>query len=207
MLKATEAIQQIFDSYGYYLSKERKLPVDNSGNPIPWYTYPAIEWLSCLDFSDKKVWEWGAGNSSLWWGSRSKFTYSVDDDQVWVDKIKSKRSKKQEIYFYSTEHYVNSILYKGCLYDVIVIDGSHRLECAKLAINCVSLTGMIILNNSNWCKNTAMFLRDAGFIQIDFNGLGALNEYAWTTSVFLTKDFNFKHTQIGPLGEIYDKLE
>lgn len=33
---------------------------DAAGNWLPWYTYPAIEYLKQLDFSQKTVFEYGA---------------------------------------------------------------------------------------------------------------------------------------------------
>lgn len=33
---------------------DEKVCVDRDGNPIPWYTYPAIEYLSQFDYRDKK---------------------------------------------------------------------------------------------------------------------------------------------------------
>src|SRR6185312_7790805 len=43
------------------------LPVDASKRPLPWYTYPAIEYLRQFDFTDKYIFEFGCGNSSLFW--------------------------------------------------------------------------------------------------------------------------------------------
>lgn len=37
-----------------------KICIDRDGNPIPWYTYPAIEYLSQFDVTDKDVFEFGA---------------------------------------------------------------------------------------------------------------------------------------------------
>ena len=41
-------------------SIDEKICADRDGNPIPWYTYPAIEYLSQFDYSDKKIFERGA---------------------------------------------------------------------------------------------------------------------------------------------------
>ena len=45
---------------GYHSYLERK-PQDNNKNPIPWYTYSAIEFLRQLDFSNSHVFEYGSG--------------------------------------------------------------------------------------------------------------------------------------------------
>lgn len=54
--------------YGQFKTIKNWECVDKDGNPIPWYTYPAIEFLNSLDFSSKNVFEYGTGNSTLWWG-------------------------------------------------------------------------------------------------------------------------------------------
>jgi hypothetical protein len=54
-------------SYGHLNSVSKKRSIDAKGEPIPWYTYPAIEYIKQLDFSDKSVFEYGAGNSTVLW--------------------------------------------------------------------------------------------------------------------------------------------
>jgi len=82
-------------------------------------------------------------------------------------------------------------------FDVVIIDGLYRKECASEVKNLLNFSAkngaMVILDNSDWFKNTAKFLReDLGLIEIDFHGFGAINAYTWTTSIFLTRNFNFK---------------
>lgn len=40
-------------NYGQYRSMRLQKSVDREGNPIPWYTYPAIDYLTQFDFSKK----------------------------------------------------------------------------------------------------------------------------------------------------------
>jgi hypothetical protein len=45
---------------------------------------------------------------------------------------------------------------------------------------------MLILDNSDWYPNSVSFLQgELGWIQADFHGFGPINNYTWTTSVFL----------------------
>ena len=39
-------------------SMDEKLCRDRDGNPIPWYTYPVIEYLTQFDYTDKKIFEY-----------------------------------------------------------------------------------------------------------------------------------------------------
>jgi hypothetical protein len=42
-------------------------PVDRSEKPIPWFTYGAIEYLKRLDCRGWRVFEFGTGNSTIYW--------------------------------------------------------------------------------------------------------------------------------------------
>lgn len=75
---------------------------------------------------------------------------------------------------------------KGC-FDVIVVDGMARCLCAFIAADYISDQGIIILDNSDrWQYNAAhQYLIDQkGFNRVDFHGLGPVNTYGWTTSIF-----------------------
>ncbi len=60
---------------------------DSAGAPIPWYTYPAIEYLMHLDLSDMSVFEFGSGKSTIWWAGNALKVHSVEDDSTWFLKI------------------------------------------------------------------------------------------------------------------------
>lgn len=48
-------------NYGQFKTIKNLRCIDKNSNPIPWYTYPAIEYLSTFDFSDKRIFEFGGG--------------------------------------------------------------------------------------------------------------------------------------------------
>ena len=73
--------------YGQLNSMEHKASIDGNGRPIPWYTYPAIEYLSNLDLSQKRVFEYGSGNSSLWWATRCQEIVAIELDREWYNKV------------------------------------------------------------------------------------------------------------------------
>lgn len=177
--------------YGHFLSYKQKMCVDRNGNPIPWYTYSAIEYLDQLDFSEKAVYEYGAGNSSVFWAKKAKSVISIENDQGWYLKIQSQQELNQKIFFIENEdEYVNFILQTEKKYDLIVIDGNFRFACAEVSIKCLKKGGFIILDNSDWYPETSKFIRESGLIQIDFKGMGPINYYNWTTSIFLHREIN-----------------
>lgn len=60
------------NNYGYINSKYLNKSVNSDSEPILWFTYPAIEYISQLDLSDMNVFEWGSGYSTLFFEKRCK---------------------------------------------------------------------------------------------------------------------------------------
>jgi len=166
-------------------SFEKKLPVDSNDNPLPWYTYPAIEYLQQFDFSHCSVFEYGSGNSTKFWAGRALSITSVETNPEW-HRINSKDMLSHQSLYLKTEEdgYVDAINLKENLYDVIIIDGEYRYKCSIEAARKVKKGGFIILDNSDWFPKTSKYLRDKGFTQVDFCGMGPVNTYAWCTSFY-----------------------
>lgn len=179
--------------YGHLKTVRLGRPVDRSGEPLPWYTYPAIEYLQQLDFSDAEVFEYGSGNSTLFWGNVAKTVTAVEDDEAWYERISGQLGSGIEYRFISQkDDYVRAIAAGGRRFDCIVVDGSYRQECASEAVAALRPGGLLILDNSDWYPNTAGFLRERGLIQIDMHGFGPVNPYTWTTSLFLDRAYAMK---------------
>jgi len=172
--------------------------IDKNGNKIAWYTYPAIEYLNNFDFSQKSIFEYGSGNSSIYWANKAKDVTSIEHDKSWYEKVKSSFAPNQTLLHKdNNEQYENSISLVEKKYDVIIIDGMRRSECSRVIkdfLNKESSEGfMVILDNSDWYKETSRYLREQlDLIEVDFHGFGPINNYTWTTSVFLSRNFNFK---------------
>src|SRR5947209_1387749 len=56
---------------GHWRSSIAASAKTRSGEAIPWYTYPAIDFLSQRDFAGKRVLEFGGGQSTIWWSQRA----------------------------------------------------------------------------------------------------------------------------------------
>jgi hypothetical protein len=189
--------------------------VDKNGEPIPWFTYPAVEYLSTLEFSEKNVFEYGGGYSTLFWAGRAKLIISVENDYNWYIKIKSmiKENERVKLLFRDQkDSYVNSILEEPIIFDIVVIDGRWRGDCVKVIGEKVNKKEgfMIILDNSDWYPKTAKFLREEfDMIQVDFHGFGPINGYTWTTSIFFSRNFQikFKKEQLYSIGAIKQLAE
>jgi hypothetical protein len=74
---------------GWQLSVELHQSINNNG-PVPWITYPAHMMLERIVAPHHRVFEYGAGNSSLWWARRAAQVVSVEHDAGWADTVSAR---------------------------------------------------------------------------------------------------------------------
>jgi len=161
---------------------------DVSGNPIPWMTYAALFQLEQFDLSGADIFEWGGGYSSIYWADRCKSLNTVEHDPKWSGFVSGRGLPNVVCHEVGLDRYAEHIDTLERKFDVIVVDGyiheSMRLRCAKHALRWLKEGGLIIVDNSDWLANTCAFLREQGFNQSDYSGLGPINDYPWCTSLF-----------------------
>jgi hypothetical protein len=189
---STAIMLHILWDYGWLRSKKEGRGVDASGDPIPWFTYPAIDFIKQLDLRDLTVFEYGSGFSTLFWAKRSSKIISVETDKNWFEEIQSLAPENVELLLTSPdlECYVPKITEHGS-FDIIVIDGTgeSRLPCCQLAPKHLKPSGFIVLDNSDLWLEAAATLRNSGLIQADFTGLAPLHCHWHTTSLFFSRQY------------------
>lgn len=162
---------------------------DATGHPVPWYTYPAIGFLTPRVRRDFAVFEYGSGNSTLWWAARAGSVAAVEHDRKWYEAMREKLPANVEYRHCEVVDggsYCRAVLDAGRRFDIIVIDGRDRVNCARHAPAALSERGLIIWDNSEreaYATGIAS-LRAAGFTEVEFNGLGPINPGPWRTSIF-----------------------
>lgn len=200
--KAREAWNIISNEQGWKRSYLDGRPVDGQGKPIPWYTYPAIEFLESLNLKESRVFEYGCGNSSIFWAERSREVFSVENSSEWAQIVRALQVPRLTIIeAMEQDAYVNAVDSVGGKFDVVIVDGRFRRSCAQSACRVVHENGMIIFDNADWYPDACEDLRKQGWFQIDFSGLGPINPYAWTTAVFLKASTHFRrNADVAPVG-------
>jgi hypothetical protein len=163
--------------------------VDANGAPIPWITYPALHFLQQRIRKEWTVFEYGAGNSTLWWAGKVRHVYSCEHDNQWYKLLIQRLPGNATVRFHELDNgleYAKSIREHNLRYDVIVIDGRDRINCARHAVDCLNDQGVIIWDNSERPEDAEGYklLNQFGMRQIDFKGIGPINSYAWQTSIF-----------------------
>lgn len=193
-----KAAETLLTDYGLGLSIERKASIDCNGRALPWYTLPAIEFLKTLDYKDKNIYEFGCGNSSLFWSQRANSVTGVEDNAQWYEFCRRNSPDNVTLSLQPEKSgYVNHIRETQRQYDVIVIDGKWRYECCQSAITSLAADGCIILDNSDRAQeyieyqNAIEFLNHQQLLQVDFTGFSTGASFVTTTSVFFRRNFNF----------------
>lgn len=204
--RGESALLETFRLFGWHKSLKANSCVDIAGGPVPWYTYPAIEYLGQFDYSEKSVFEYGCGNSSLWWANRARFVASVENDCPWYESRKAYANQNFVISLCERQQEYCSRIENYDPFDVIVIDGHSRDVCAEYAVKRIRPDGMIILDNSDRVNSDPEYqkamtiLESMGFFQVDFFGFGPLNTYTWNTTVFFSRTFSFpQRSQFHPV--------
>lgn len=189
---------EYLNSVGFYESIQYQTPLDKKLNPIPWFTYPFIHFLVArLKNKAVKVFEYGAGMSTLFWQKLALKVVSIEHDKEWVEKLKPKVEENVLLKYIPLEFngsYCREVLSYSNFFDIIVIDGRDRVRCMRNCIEALNEIGVIILDNSEreYYKPGVDFILDKGFKKIDFQGMGPINSYGWMTSIFYREGNIFK---------------
>jgi hypothetical protein len=136
-----------------------------------------------------EIFEFGAGNSTLWWAERTASVDSVESDQKWVWQLSHRVPANVDLRFAPLSvdgSYARSAVERGRRFDIVVIDGFDRNSCARRSLPALKEDGVFIWDNSDWRHvygSGLSYLEAQGFKEIGFSGLGPLNGYGWTTSV------------------------
>lgn len=168
---------------------------DEAGNVNPWLAMSAVELLKEKVTKEHCVFEWGAGNSTLFWAQRAKSVVSIEIDEAWCNKVSNKVDNNVTIkyidYEKNSERYGKAILDEELLFDIILIDGMYDRDiCARSAVKRIKNTGVIIVDNTDVEEyaDAVHFLEQEGFFHLKLKGFmyGWIGHYC-TTSLFYKK--------------------
>jgi cephalosporin hydroxylase/SAM-dependent methyltransferase len=180
------------ESSGWINSLMAGKPINIESNPLAWYTYPAIEFLENKINKNFRIFEFGSGNSTLWFAEKAQQVISVESDSNWFTYIHNNKPSNVDLYLIENEiEYSSKILeYPEKYFDIIVIDGINRNKCSESCINRLKEDGLIIFDNTDDRRydKGITFLASQGFKRIDFYGLTPSYTYKNCTSIFFKTD-------------------
>lgn len=160
---------------GWARTRREGKPVTADGRPVPWLAPAAVHLLDRLPV-DVRVFEWGAGQSTLWWQERGSEIVSVEDDARWAAPGVIVRAVDNG--------YLEEITRHG-LFDVVVIDGKERSRCAELAPAHLTERGVVVFDNTNRAKHAEGIAHlEQSFSHLPLVGLALGEVVEQTTSIF-----------------------
>jgi hypothetical protein len=180
---------------GHFKSSFKNFAVSAQGEPIPWYTYPCLDFLRHRSYENKKVLEFGGGQSTLWWAGRARNIVTFEGDEQWYNQIKVNMPANVDLFHVSMESpdrcidEVNQTLASRNYdkFDVIVIDGLYRFEMIEIARKVMADSGVIICDDA---EGYGFYegLKDSGLNRVDFFGYSPCVILPHCTSIFFGKD-------------------
>lgn len=145
---------------------------DFTGSGQPWLPYELIDWLDEFCEPKHRVFEYGSGNSTLFFAERVHTIYSIEHDPDWYQKmlehiagkenveltlkepiqtkltpeVRSEKSPYQGMDFYDYVHTIEDP--SDGPYNLVLVDGRARSDCALLAMKHVADGGVLILDDA-----------------------------------------------------------
>jgi Methyltransferase domain len=173
---------------GWFRSRVTRSPVDFHGEAVPWITYPCIRFLEPHILPRMAVFEFGSGASTAWWSRRVSRVVSCEHDRAWFERVKAQAAGNVEMIHATPEggQYSGQIRrYKG-EFDIVVIDGEDRIECARNTVAALREDGIIVWDNADRDEYRPGFdfLLTRGFRRVDFWGMSPMVVFETLTSVF-----------------------
>ncbi len=197
--------------YGQYNSIKQNLSIDSKNNPLPWLTYPSIEYLRNLDLTNETIFELGSGFSTLWFAKRSKKVFSVETDELWYNKIVGELSSFDNVEIDLVNENHGNEIFKGIEEsDLIFIDGLDREDALDYIIKNIDISKIkcIVVDNSEWesvFKKIQQFVEYSKWVDFEFVGFGPINRYVWSTHVLMNPENKImrKNKSINPINDLH----
>jgi hypothetical protein len=111
--------------------------------PEPWIADGAIDHLRGHVTSETRIFEWGAGASTLWFVANGAKVTSYETEQEWIDLVEAhaRGHASIELHAPTDADYAAPDL---AGYDIVLIDGHRRSACA-LHVADAGLPGQIVV--------------------------------------------------------------
>ena len=170
---------------------------------VPWWTYAAVDEVSAFLASRPgtvRVFEYGAGASTVWLAKRAAEVVSVEhDESFWqlmqplfaehanievflvppapaigeADEVRSERAGYEQCDF---ADYVSAIDRCGGTFDLVIVDGRARGACLTAAMPRLAKDGMIVFDNSNR-RRYRQAINTSGMVATRLRGLAPALPY------------------------------
>lgn len=193
-LDTTKALLGLrFDGYlhelGWFNAFTKKMPIGNNFEPLPWVTYPFIDFLEPRLTNQMDVFEYGAGNSTFYYAAKVRSVTSVEHDEEWFKNLLKSKPSNAELLYQKLEYgglYAETALQTGKTYDIIIVDGRDRVNCSVKSVAALKQSGVLVLDDSERKEYLAArkFFESNNFKSLDFWGIAPGLAYKKCTTIF-----------------------
>ena len=115
----------------------------------PWISLPAYRYLRAALRSDWKVFEYGSGMSTLWYDRRCAEVHAVEENESWTRFLAGKMNRSR-VYHRVGAAYTEAVLdFQPGYFDLIVIDGMHRLDCFRATLRAAGPNTTIVIDDTD----------------------------------------------------------
>lgn len=181
------------NSIGWFMAFDTKQAIDGQGKALPWVTYSFIDFIKDRINKTHAIFEYGSGNSTIFYAGKAGTVTSVEHDKGWFENIKNSSPKNAEMIFCELQpdgEYAKKAGLLGKKFDIIIVDGRDRVNCCKYSINALTEKGVIVLDDSEreFYNPARVLLLEQGFKEISFSGISPGLFIEKATSVFYKAD-------------------
>lgn len=186
-------INSSLTEFGWFQSFQKKESIDKNGKPLAWCTYSFLYFIEPRLKNYFQIFEYGCGNSTIWYANKVKSIKSVEHDSDWLNKIKHKMPSNSVIVYRNLEYdgdYSKEIGIDGTKYHIAIIDGRDRNNSMLNALNHLTHDGVIVFDNTH-LKQYQSSINEAvsrGFKKIDFYGMAPIIPNNSCTSIIYRND-------------------
>ncbi|MFK7952127.1 MAG: hypothetical protein AB8B73_04725 [Ekhidna sp.] len=178
-----------FLHYGFLKSIKNGKPQDKNGNALPWMSYAILDFFEERLNDNITFFEYGLGFSTLYFSERVKSVKSIEHDKSWFENIKSSLDNKKNVDIQLEDldnGYEEAIKKISEKYDMILIDGRKRVQCAINSFDNLSEIGVLILDDSHrpYYKGAFEFYESKGFKKLTFSGIAPTSFRRASSTIF-----------------------
>jgi len=160
---------------GWFKSFRKKKVIDRNNNPIPWWTYSFIDFITERINNELRVIEFGCGFSTIWLSYKVKEVIAFEDYPDWAATISKKINANSKIIGVKSISEYND--YKDFIhesFDILIIDNlGDRIDCATKNLIHLNDKGVVIWDNTDgpdW-EIIKDLMTSKGFKEISFTGM------------------------------------
>jgi len=149
-------------------------PMSCNGESLPWMNYTVIGLIEERLPATARVLEYGSGASTFWWSKRSALVISVESDPYWYERCRNSLPSNVNLRLASPDESYPNLAEedRSKSFDVVIIDGHFRVECAHYILPYMSSSAIIVWDDAE--RSTYQlgydFLKKSGFRSLRFFG-------------------------------------